>query len=647
MQGAGNTSFSERNGGRRTLREPYWRQLFSWVLEWPLVAALGAAALGLGYSGFAYYYAGLGETRSPFDLFYLSLQLFVLESGAVVSPVPWQLEVARLLAPTIAAYTAVKALAEIFHEELAMFRLRFRHNHVVVCGLGRKGLQLAKDFRKSGTAVVVIEIDEGNDEIGNCRALGVIVLIGNAADPGLLKKAGVLRARYLVAITGDDSANVEIAIHAYDLLNELHNQRLAKHIRKVFTTWFSKHCAALSCFVHIVDSTLCDLVREHPIFAGTAGSFEIQVVNSFENAARLLFRDQLLYWAPYERDDPRRMHLIICGFGQMGQSIALQAVRIGHFANGKNLRITVIDEEAEKRKKVFFHRYRPLPELCDVDFVTGDLEDPKIAREINERAHQPELISSVVLCVDDDYQNVSTALKFLPQLDNIEAPMHVRVTSATGLAVLLEKHRSGSDGPNRVRPFGMIDRICTREILLHEELDLLARAIHDCYRQMRRERSGEVVEESTPALKPWPRLDKAFKESNRSQAEHIQVKLNTVGCYARRQQSSRRVGALTSEVFRAEEVDLLVELLARMEHERWVAEKLLAGWTFGPENDLVAKTNPNLTTWENLPDEVQEYDRQFVRDIPLFLSKIGVNISSQKGSSFWEQLRNATDISDF
>jgi Trk K+ transport system NAD-binding subunit len=41
---------------------------------------------------------------------------------------------------------------------------------VVVCGLGRKGRQPARDFHEHGDWVVVIERDEGNDGIGTCRS---------------------------------------------------------------------------------------------------------------------------------------------------------------------------------------------------------------------------------------------------------------------------------------------------------------------------------------------------------------------------------------------------------------------------------------------------------------------------------------------
>src|SRR3990170_3530754 len=137
---------SIRITGRNRLRTFWWTRFHPlWQeYQWPVVGILGLTALGLGYIGFHKYFAALGEIRSGWDIFYLSLQLLTLESGSIHGPVSWELEVARLLAPALVAYTAIKALVAIFHEELQLLCVRFIRDHVVICGLGRKGLLFAR-----------------------------------------------------------------------------------------------------------------------------------------------------------------------------------------------------------------------------------------------------------------------------------------------------------------------------------------------------------------------------------------------------------------------------------------------------------------------------------------------------------------------
>jgi len=55
-----------------------------------------------------------------------------------------------------------------------MLMIRFYRNHVVVCGLGERGLRLAKDFSQHGYRVVVIEGVKDNNLVELCRRLNIL-----------------------------------------------------------------------------------------------------------------------------------------------------------------------------------------------------------------------------------------------------------------------------------------------------------------------------------------------------------------------------------------------------------------------------------------------------------------------------------------
>lgn len=223
------TGAKRRMTSRRRQLVRYWQEY-----QWVVMGGVWLAAGTLGYVGFAKHFAALGQPRSPGDLLYLTLQLFVLESGSVVGPMGWELEVARFLAPAVAASTAMQALALLFYEQSHLLRVRFVRDHVVICGLGSKGLLLARGFRERGHRVVVIELDEDNELIEQCRELGAIVLIGNAASQEFLLLSRVHLAKSLFAVSGDDGANAEVAVCAHELVAERPGR-------------------ALTCVVHIVD----------------------------------------------------------------------------------------------------------------------------------------------------------------------------------------------------------------------------------------------------------------------------------------------------------------------------------------------------------------------------------------------------------
>ena len=82
----------------------------------------------------------------------------------------------------------------------------------------------------------------------------------------------------------------------------------------------------------------------------------------FDIAARELFTADMLKNMPVSIEAARRMHIVIAGFGNMGQAIALQAAKIGHFPNSVNEKslktlVTIINTEVAKSFKNF-QRFR-------------------------------------------------------------------------------------------------------------------------------------------------------------------------------------------------------------------------------------------------------------------------------------------------
>ena len=141
--------------------------------------------------------------------------------------------------------------------------------------------------------------------------------------------------------------------------------------------------------------------------------------------------------------------------------------------------------------------------------------------------------------------------------------------------------------------------------------ETLARAIHEDY--VRNEREKGNTPDTNPSMVPWEELPESLKESNRGQAEHIRVKLEAIGCDI----------AITTDwdtplfQFSSEEV----ELLAKMEHERWVEERLRGGWKPGPVKNIEKKISDTLVPWDALSEENKDKDRITVEGIPAFLAK--------------------------
>ncbi|MDJ0569200.1 MAG: NAD-binding protein [Pleurocapsa sp. MO_192.B19] len=89
-----------------------------------------------------------------------------------------------------------------------------RHNHHIVCGLGGVGIQIARQLHSQGHEVVVIESDPNNRFLHSARSRGIPIIIEDASMSSTLKAVNIKRAESLIAVTSQDTTNLEIALTA-------------------------------------------------------------------------------------------------------------------------------------------------------------------------------------------------------------------------------------------------------------------------------------------------------------------------------------------------------------------------------------------------------------------------------------------------
>jgi voltage-gated potassium channel len=92
--------------------------------------------------------------------------------------------------------------------------------HYVLCGYGRVGRQVAREFAHDGVPFVIIEQQPATVE--ECVEEGYLVLLGEASDDEVLEEAGIRRARGLVAAVDSDADNVFVVLSARKLNPKLH-----------------------------------------------------------------------------------------------------------------------------------------------------------------------------------------------------------------------------------------------------------------------------------------------------------------------------------------------------------------------------------------------------------------------------------------
>ena len=92
-------------------------------------------------------------------------------------------------------------------------------DHFILCGFGRVGRQVARDFRESNVLFVIIDVNPQSLEAATDE--GYLCVRGDAADDETLRRAGVDRARGLVTCVNSDADNIFVTLSARALRSDL------------------------------------------------------------------------------------------------------------------------------------------------------------------------------------------------------------------------------------------------------------------------------------------------------------------------------------------------------------------------------------------------------------------------------------------
>jgi voltage-gated potassium channel len=92
-------------------------------------------------------------------------------------------------------------------------------NHFIICGYGRMGIEVARDFKRERQPIVIV--DQSEESVARAAAKGYLALLGDAGDDNVLRQAGIERARGLITVIDDDATNVLVVLTARGLSEKL------------------------------------------------------------------------------------------------------------------------------------------------------------------------------------------------------------------------------------------------------------------------------------------------------------------------------------------------------------------------------------------------------------------------------------------
>lgn len=536
-----------------------------------IAIGFGVAAISLGLWGFSTCTATDCKTHSFGEKLFRTIDLIRLSSHYSPDHDPWALVIAQFMMPLALVFGAVRLFVVNMRRDLKVVMVRRMRGHMIVCGLGDTGLNIAQQLAHAGYKVVAISLDNQDANALACERRGIVVLRGDAMEQALLYVAGVRRAACLFITCGSDAVNIEIGLRA----NAVKASRGTQ--------------GPLNVWIELRYDWLYGAILRHRSPLALNGTAQIRLFNLHTNAARLLVSS-----AGFRKVADQTQvssHMLALGHGPALNEVVAQAAQ-GPFAMpGRNLSVTILSEKAQTVQDAMTAKYPGLSEVTDLSLEDVSFDDtgwPGIARIVS--------VASPALAVVDLVDEVDTmrvALRLRGLLDDaglLDTPVFTRVWRQGRLGEFLHGLEWLPDQPDRLSTFGDLETLTRPDQLLEETIDLRAIAAHEAYRQG----SGD---NATPE---WAGLSEQAKQSNRDFADHISTKLAEIPL---------------SNPPKDDEI----ERLAKSEHWRWMQSLKLRGWRYGPR-DEVRKLHPLITDWADLEERARETNREMVRRIPAIIA---------------------------
>ncbi len=552
---------------------------------WMLLIGLFFVNLVLGVIGFEHYYNYHDLEHDLAKSFYNTFQLYVFESGSLSGFIPWELHIARFTAPLVPLFAIIMTVLQIFREQLGRLKISMMRNHVVIIGFGSKGKNIMEGLLRKKKKILIIDSDgdipgSGSMQYSKCR-----LLLGDATDKTVLKKANVTHAEMVYILSGNDNTQIKACLEIYQLIKESNRSKEDP----------------LNCIMHLQNQEFMNTLKSHNLVQNVEDAFALRVFNVYESSARELFEESPPDGIGIPADSNTLVQIIIFGFGLAGEALALQTALTGHYANGIKPKVLIVDRMAEEKVHDFLERHPAFTDYCELKYISSEADSLQLINQIIPYTDIPDTFTSIVLCYENKTQNLLSGL----QLDNVSFKEHVNIFISTSDDVAFKSVSQ------KVKPYGMSSKVCSHEAICSEFLDKKAIAFHNNYLEKRRKEDDFGKKDADV---PWEELSQEYKDSNRKAADHIGVKMRAIACEIVKADDTRPEAKLTEE-------ELL--MLAELEHRRWNAERALAGWTYSEVRNDKARKTPDLTEWENLTKEIREYDIDAVKSIPEVLAKGG------------------------
>lgn len=528
-------------------------------------------------------------------------------------------------------------------------RYRFK-GHCIIFGSNEMSVSLIKEIRsnkhiENKSAIIVYSQQDIKklwaylkDHLSKKEQKFLYIFRGEQESKEQLETLHLGKANMVIVLgeqneMGVDSSNIE----CINLISEIKSKFMKKK---------KKYNYRLPCYLFLKEQPIFKLLQQQDMEVEMRKSIDLHTFNLYENWARMVlsdekFTDERDYSHMFDKvcfnKSKKDLRFIILGFNRMGKALAIQTARVAHFGNEQKIIITVIDKNANELCDAFLSQYPGIKSMKDIEFEFKQysIDSKQTKRYITSWAQNDEIMA-ISVCFRNSDTSLYVGLNFPYTVYEKRIPVLIRQENLHGFASSINSLSKF----DKVRFFGMLENTFS----LNFDRDRYAKIIHNDYLKLLE--SNNSRDYVNPSHQDWIDLPEQYRWSNRylvdiypvkirmlEKTSMIFTKINVVKYlkllnevmtifYEPVSKNQEKRNVLWSSLsMEKQEIAKDIERMALIEHNRWIAEKILAGWEYSPNRDNNRLLHNDIMTFEELTEEKKMHDRKpSVKMIELYLN---------------------------
>ena len=386
--------------------------------------------------------------------------------------------------------------------------------------------------------------------------------------------------------------------------------------------------------------------------AETDAFYDLELVGLPELQIHKMYSDHPLHTVYKDTEIPLKdwtVHLLVAGFGQLGQQAVLQAMNLGVVSDSNRIIIDVFDSDINAKKAVFLNQLsRDTFDITDScvtlkrDAADGLLEINFFEANISHLSFYDTVRSNLdkepytytVIAMENIDLSVNCAIQLEELFDErgLKLPILMRMDTDRRLAAYISADKRSLADVDLIDDRSIV---ITLDMIINREIDRIAKDYNHFYNNIKLITAGETGIAENTAEDPeteWNRLRLFRRSSSKAAAYHDEVKndiipklaaengtaldqkleelIGTDGTLMRYTGCAWQMNGTEKEVLKKLREDSFAYGLASLEHRRWCCYMASIGWRSGERCDKF-RQNPCLVPQQKLMEtqpEMCKYD---------------------------------------